>query len=407
MPTNKKTPRGVRADLAAPSSAKPKRPAISRHTHTSETRPISELRAHPLASTVPALTDELYTALKNNIATQGVEVPVEITKDGVVLDGHARLRAACELGIATVEVRVLAPANELEHILQRALLRKHLSAGQRTALAVKLLPFEQLRVQAAKRQRGNLRQNAERAMLPARGERSRDLVAALSGTGERTVQDVITVFDNDPALFERVARGQVSASTAARQVRRAARDAAIPPPPPLPEGPYPLILLDPPWQMGSPDSPYAPEQHYPTLPLEEIKALQLPAADDAVLFLWAVNSLLPQAFAVVEAWGFEYHSEFVWIKPSIGPGVWLRQRHEHLRIATKGRIAPPDPEDRCDSVIEAPRGRHSEKPDEAYERIERMYPHLPKLEMFARGIPRPGWQIWGNQAQATTPEAER
>ncbi|HJQ66760.1 MAG TPA: MT-A70 family methyltransferase, partial [Gemmatimonadales bacterium] len=199
--------------------------------------------------------------------------------------------------------------------------------------------------------------------------------------------------------FERVARGEISANTAASKTRRALRDAEIPAPPPLPEGPFPLILADPPWTFGSPDSAFAPEQHYPTMSIEELKALRLPASDDCALFLWAVNCLLAEAFELLAAWGFRYRSNLAWVKPSIGPGVWLMQRHELLLIATRGHVSPPELGARSDSVIQAPRGRHSEKPLEAYERIEQMYPHLPKLELFARGTPRPGWTTWGNQAK--------
>jgi len=42
------------------------------------------------------------------------------------------------------------------------------------------------------------------------------------------------------------------------------------------------------------------------------------------------------------------------------------------------------------------RREHSRKPDEAYEMIERMYPELPKIELFARNA-RPSWAAWGNQ----------
>jgi excisionase family DNA binding protein len=52
--------------------------------------------------------------------------------------------------------------------------------------------------------------------------------------------------------------------------------------------------------------------------------------------------------------------------------------------------------DRIDSVIEAPRGRHSEKPECVYELIERMYRLASKLELFARRR-RPGWTAWGNE----------
>jgi N6-adenosine-specific RNA methylase IME4 len=54
---------------------------------------------------------------------------------------------------------------------------------------------------------------------------------------------------------------------------------------------------------------------------------------------------------------------------------------------------------RPSSVIHAPRREHSRKPDEAYALIERMYPDLPKIELFARAT-RAGWAAWGNQAGA-------
>jgi N6-adenosine-specific RNA methylase IME4/ParB-like chromosome segregation protein Spo0J len=373
-------------------------------------RDVAELREHPQAASVPPAQADTQAALRADVAANGVQVPLEITSAGVVLDGRARLQIARELALGHLEVVVVAPDDEVEHMLRRALHRRQLTASQKAAIAVKLADHQQLRAQARSRQDANLRRGdaaPEEATLPAREGRTSEQLARIAGASPRTVQDVITVSDHDPALLERVLNGEISASTAARKVRRARRDAAIPQPPPMPEGPFPLILADPPWQTGSPDSEFAPEQHYPTMPLAEIKALHLPAADDCVLFLWVVNSLLPEGFEVLKAWGFDYRANLAWIKNGIGPGVWLRQRHELLLVGIKGQISPPDPEDRCDSVIDSRRRKHSQKPDQAYERIEQMYPHLPKLELFARGAPRPGWQTWGNQAEPTSqPEHE-
>jgi N6-adenosine-specific RNA methylase IME4 len=117
-----------------------------------------------------------------------------------------------------------------------------------------------------------------------------------------------------------------------------------------------------------------------------------------VLFLWAVNCLLPEALEVIDAWGFSYKSNLVWVKPSLGLGNWTRNRHELLLFATRGQISFPDPDERPDSVLEAARGRHSQKPDRFYTLIETAYPQLSKLELFARGNGRPGWHSWGNQA---------
>jgi N6-adenosine-specific RNA methylase IME4 len=134
--------------------------------------------------------------------------------------------------------------------------------------------------------------------------------------------------------------------------------------------------------------------------LEEIKALPVPAVDDAVLFLWAVASKLPEALEVMKAWDFEYKTCLTWVKDWIGLGTWVRHRHELLLLGRRGNYPPPEPEDRPDSVIEAPRGRHSEKPACVYELIERAYPHASKLELFARGVPRNGWSAWGNEVEA-------
>jgi len=177
------------------------------------------------------------------------------------------------------------------------------------------------------------------------------------------------------------------------------RDAGLPPAPPLPEGPFAVIYADPPWRLGNPDGAYAPENHYRTMPTEEIAAIAIPAAEHAVLFLWAVNCLLREALEVMEAWGFRYRTNLVWVKPSIGLGNVVRNRHELLLVGKRGSLQAPDPEDRPDSVIEAPRGAHSEKPACVYELIERMYPQVSKLELFGRGLPRPGWVAWGDEVE--------
>ncbi len=336
-----------------------------------------------------------FRALLADIAERGILVPLEITAEGVVLDGHQRLRAARELGHTHAPVRVVAPHDEVEHMLLAALQRRDLNPGQRGALGFKLLDYQRLREEAKQRQRANLKGAAEVATLPPRGEKTRELLARQAGVSPRTAQDTITTSEN-PELFEAVKEGRIAVHRAANQVRQARMRAALPAAPPLPDGPFEAIYADPPWQLGNPTGDYAPENHYPTMPLEEIKALPVPAADDAVCFLWAVNGLLPAALEVLAAWGFTYVTHLVWVKPSIGLGNWARNRHELLLWGRKGSYPVPEPADRPDSVIEAPRGRHSEKPAVFYELIERTYPNATRVELFARQT-RPGWTAWGNE----------
>jgi N6-adenosine-specific RNA methylase IME4 len=52
-------------------------------------------------------------------------------------------------------------------------------------------------------------------------------------------------------------------------------------------------------------------------------------------------------------------------------------------------------------VIRERRREHSRKPEASYALIERMFPDLPKLELFARQA-RSGWDAWGNETDKFT-----
>jgi N6-adenosine-specific RNA methylase IME4 len=173
----------------------------------------------------------------------------------------------------------------------------------------------------------------------------------------------------------------------------------------LPEKRYGIILADPPWRF----EPYsrvtgmdrAAENHYPTSPLAEIKALDVKsiAAADCVLFLWATAPMLPQALEVMEAWSFAYKTCAVWSKDRIGTGYWFRNKHEILLVGTRGHVPAPAMGTQWPSLVEAPVGRHSEKPSVFCEIIEIYFPTLPKIELHARGsVARTGWDVWGLEA---------
>lgn len=168
---------------------------------------------------------------------------------------------------------------------------------------------------------------------------------------------------------------------------------------------YSVVYLDPPWEYRNNGLNGAAEQHYPTISTDKLCELpdyvNLRCAPDSVLFMWATSPLLPDALRIIEAWNFEYKASMVWLKdaPTYGKlRFYVSTRHELLLIATRGSFQPivmPD------SVIEAPRKKHSEKPD-IYSLIEAMYPNQRYLELFARNVQaaRPTWTYWGNEAHA-------
>jgi N6-adenosine-specific RNA methylase IME4 len=164
---------------------------------------------------------------------------------------------------------------------------------------------------------------------------------------------------------------------------------------------YGVIYADPPWRF----EPYsrdtgmdrAADNQYPTMNTAELCALEIPAAEDCALFLWATMPMLPQALTVMSAWGFQYKSGCVWVKDRLGTGYWFRNKHELLLVGTRGDIPAPAPGTQFASVIEAAVGAHSAKPNAFAEMIEEIFPTLPALEIFARS-PRAGWTVWGNEA---------
>jgi len=124
------------------------------------------------------------------------------------------------------------------------------------------------------------------------------------------------------------------------------------------------------------------------------------AADDCVLFLWVTAPLPPAGPQTMAAWGFTYITCAVWVKPRPITGYWFRNQHEILLVGTKGKVVAPAPGTQFSSVVEAPAGRHSEKPEVFAEMIEAYYPNLPKIELNRRGPARDGWDAWGNEAHA-------
>ena len=114
------------------------------------------------------------------------------------------------------------------------------------------------------------------------------------------------------------------------------------------------------------------------------------AARDTVLWLWTTNTHLPVAFEVLVVWGFRYVTTLTWVKPRPGLGDWLRGQTEHCLLAVKGR--PVVTLTTQGTVIHAPVGQHSAKPQEFYRMVESLCPGS-KVDLFARA-PRPGWQTW-------------
>lgn len=154
------------------------------------------------------------------------------------------------------------------------------------------------------------------------------------------------------------------------------------------------ILADPPWQYDQKPRGAA-ENHYPTMTLAALHALPVErlADENCHLHLWATHSFYRGALDLMEAWGFEYRSVFVWVKPQLGMGHYWRSSAEFLLLGIRGRA--PFLDRSVPNWMCVPRGRHSEKP-EAIRRLVEIVSPGPYLELFGRRAV-PNWVVFGNQ----------
>lgn len=182
---------------------------------------------------------------------------------------------------------------------------------------------------------------------------------------------------------------------------------------------YGVIESDPAWGWvsygGKASAPHRTEDApYPVMTLDEMKALPVAdlAAKNCLLHMWVIGSHLDQALELGRHWGFTYKSDgLVWVKTGkhdpavrpIGMGKWVRKQVEYGLLFSRGKPSRTDAgvrqliETDDDQVLYGPRREHSRKPDDRYERLERLAAG-PYLEMFARHE-RPNWSVWGNETR--------
>ncbi len=184
---------------------------------------------------------------------------------------------------------------------------------------------------------------------------------------------------------------------------------------PFPDKKYQIIYADPPWSYRDKRDKHSricggASSHYETMDTQAIKALKVPADDNCMLFMWATFPNLQEALDVIKAWGFIYKTlGFSWIKtnkkngkPFFGIGYYTKSNCEVCLIGVKGK--PIKASNSVSSVIIAPKGEHSKKPDIVRNKIIEFCGNLSRIELFARQK-TDGWDVWGSEIESTTIES--
>jgi N6-adenosine-specific RNA methylase IME4 len=176
----------------------------------------------------------------------------------------------------------------------------------------------------------------------------------------------------------------------------------------LPEGPFAGGVADPPWI--DPENPIGFNRrhygnHYPLMTPEQIAALPVGRifGPRALLLLWITRYHLAigSHLIVLKGWGFEPRTVVSWNKVTAGLGNgFVRDVSEHIVYAVRGDVPPPDAGDRPLSLFSWKKTKlHSQKPDWPEQQVELILPGGAFVSLFHRGLARPGWGAWGNEAR--------
>lgn len=339
-----------------------------------------KLKINPqLKAMVPPLSPEDNESLDKSLESgQWLGYPLTAAPDGDVCDGMNRFEKLIKKGIQpkyVIDENLDTLEKKKLFVLQNVLARRHLNTWQKGKIGLEFMKLAQICAQA--------------------GQKTSEFVARKTGQKTRTFEQVMKIDkEAPPSIIKRLDEGKLSVDTAYKMITQKTRNL---PKQPAPSGDFDVILCDVPIAFENETIRGAAANHYTTMTLEELKTFQVPSFQDCIMFFWIAPSVLIEGLEILRAWNFKYKTHFVWNKDKFGTGSWMRNQHETLIIAIKGKM--PTPAKLFSSIINAERKEHSKKP-EIYSMIEEMYPKRTYLELFSRSKDsRKGWTFHGNETQ--------
>lgn len=362
---------------------------------------------------IPPLAAEEKRMLEESILEEGVRDAI-VTWNGYIVDGHNRYDIITRHNLTDFRVVTKNFADREEAriwIMKNQIGRRNIAVYLRGEYQLTVTAWEERKAQA-KANVGKQERNTDGTFTPKpifmNSQKTvvnvtKELAAKLD-IGEQTASRMIQIHEKAPeSVKEKCRTGEISINEAYTEVKRAeAKEklaeqvktiAEVKPP----MGLYRTIVVDPPWDMKKIEREERPNQHefdYPPMSIDEIKAISIPADDNCHLYLWTTQKYLPDAFSVLESWGFRYIFTMTWHKNGGFQPFGLPQYNsEFVLFGRKGNMdflttkAFP-------TCFNGERREHSRKPESFYELVNRVSPG-PKLDMYNREK-REGFDQYGN-----------
>ena len=340
-------------------------------------------------------------ALAASIEDVGLLQPIGITPGFDLVFGKRRLQAFQELGRSEIPARFV----DIEHVVDGEQheneIRKDFTPEERVHIG------RTIEKRLGDRQGQRTDKLVEKVPQVEPGAKTREVAAKRAGFGNnrtyRQAKEIVEAAEAEPERFGKLVdamnrTGRVNGPYRRLKVARQAADIRREPPPLPNKGPYRVIVADPPWpyELRTEDPSHRAALSYPTMSVEQICALTVRgiAHEHCILWLWTTNVHMRPAFDVLDAWGFIPKTILTWGKDRFGCGEWLRGQTEHVLLAARGQ--PIVELTNQSTLLHAPVGAHSQKPEAFYELVEKLCPAPRYAELFAR-TERPGWDGHGNE----------
>jgi len=369
-----------------------------------------------LESLIPPLSNEEFKQLERNILEEGIREPL-ITWNGILIDGHNRYRIAQEhdINYETLE-KDFENLNDVKiWMVNNQLGRRNLQDFVRGELYSVIEEIIREKAKESKSEKVSYyRQKGEvLSIIDNTSSNTQKIIAEKLGwsTGKKAMFDIVKTKAPEE-VKEKLRTGEVSINQAYKEIKKEEKkverveliqkqiediEEGL-----LPDlvGLFDVVSVDPPW-------PYEGESKnitsfdsvgrrvanpYPEMSIEQIKNIELPLMNNAVVLLWTTHKFLPDAFEILKEWNLDYKATLVWNKEKIGMGAWFRMQCEFCLVAIKGK--PYWENTTYRDIITEARREHSRKPDCFFEMIEKITMGN-RLEYFSREK-REGWKVFGN-----------
>lgn len=348
-------------------------------------------------------------ALADDVAEIGLLQPIVVNTKGILVAGRRRIEAFKLLGRKTIPTHVVDLDAIARGEYSENAMRKDFIVSERHAIGEALKPIEMAAAKGRQQQAGKVHGRGQKASVkftePKTQRETASRVAKSVGMSRPTYEkagEVIEAAKAEPKKYgkfkeEMDKTGKISGvhrrMRVAQQIEQIEAEL-----PPMPSGPFRVIVVDPPWTYDAraADASHRAANPYACMTTDDIRgyAATWPRGfrhKDSILWLWTTNAHLPEAFSVVDAWGFQYKTMLTWTKDKMGLGNWLRGKTEHCLMAVRGKPTPCLTNQTTSLIAKG--GKHSAKPDAFYAMVEKLCPGA-KVELFARKK-RKGWTTHG------------